>query len=250
MKAKWPILHSPGQRGAEEHILSCGACYCLIVCSSVLGGLRENRFKEGLRLSRSMRRKELTFGDADYWEERYRSNAPPHEWYQSFEVLQNYLGAHVQKEHRILVVGCGDSTLSQAMFEGGYENICNNDISESVIDQMRAKHPHMRWDHMDVMKMTYADASFDAVIDKGTFDAIMCGATDTTAHDILSEVYRVLAPGGVFVLISNGKPIFREDYFEEAPFKWTLSYERIERADGPDDEMHRFVFMYIAKKPA
>lgn len=68
---------------------------------------------------------------------------------------------------------------------------------------------------MDVRAMQALEkGSFDCVIDKGTFDSILCGeGSDTNAEKTLSEIYRVLAPTGVYVCISYGIPEQRESYF-------------------------------------
>jgi hypothetical protein len=38
---------------------------------------------------------------------------------------------------RVLMVGCGDSELSAALYDGGYEHITNIDISEACIDKVK-----------------------------------------------------------------------------------------------------------------
>lgn len=53
----------------------------------------------------------------------------------------------------------------------------------------------------------FSGQQFDAVLDKGTLDALMC--SDTSDHDVramLSEVSRVLCPGGVFVEVPIPQP--------------------------------------------
>ena len=55
------------------------------------------------------------------------------------------------------MVGCGNSKLSDQMYQSGYKNIVNIDISSSVIDQMREKFPYMVWQAMDATKMDYPD---------------------------------------------------------------------------------------------
>lgn len=55
-------------------------------------------------------------------------------------------------------------------------------------------------------------ASFDAVIDKGTLDANMCGEAHegiTASQSIMLECYRVLKPGGRFIEITYGAPVDR-----------------------------------------
>ena len=56
----------------------------------------------------------------------------------------------------------------------------------------------------DMEKLPFADVSFDAVIGAGS---LSYGNSET----VLSEIYRVLRPGGVFVCIDslNNNPIYR-----------------------------------------
>jgi 2-polyprenyl-3-methyl-5-hydroxy-6-metoxy-1,4-benzoquinol methylase len=53
------------------------------------------------------------------------------------------------------MVGCGNSKLSDQMYQNGYKNIVNIDISPTVINQMKEKFPYMTWEVMDATKMTY-----------------------------------------------------------------------------------------------
>ena len=69
----------------------------------------------------------------------------------------------------------------------------------------------MKWDVMDVRKMSYEDKSFDIIIDKSTIDAILCTQSPSlNAAMVLSECQRVLRIGGVYVSISYEHPINRE----------------------------------------
>lgn len=67
---------------------------------------------------------------------------------------------------------------------------------------------------MDVRQLQYENGVFDCVIDKATFDSILCGElADTNAHQMLTEIHRVLKPNGVFICVSNGIRETREPYF-------------------------------------
>jgi len=74
------------------------------------------------------------------------------------------------------------------MYDDGFENMWNNDISSVVIDQMNDRSKDKRHkmicklnilelidEVMDVRSMTYPDNFFDIAIDKSTIDALLCG---------------------------------------------------------------------------
>ena len=97
----------------------------------------------------------------------------------------------MQPTFQILNIGCGNSSklialevlipigLSEEMYEDGYQHLTNIDISFTVIKQMqemyKEKIPNLPFKQMDVRSLQYEDGTFDAVIDKGTFDSILCG---------------------------------------------------------------------------
>lgn len=63
------------------------------------------------------------------------------------------------------------------MFDDGYETITNIDISLTSIKAMnekyKAKGPNFKYMQMDVRALDFPENSFDAVIDKGTFDSVV-----------------------------------------------------------------------------
>ena len=74
-------------------------------------------------------------------------------------------------------------------------------------DLYREKYPTLTYKQMDVRQMSpqIADETFDAVIDKGTFDSILCGdGSGPNAEQMLNEIHRVLSPNGVYICISYG----------------------------------------------
>lgn len=60
---------------------------------------------------------------------------------------------------------------------------------------------------MDVRQMSYHDCMFDVVVDKSTIDALLCGRepyVDTAK--MVEEVWRVLKPGGLYLVVSYAGP--------------------------------------------
>ena len=76
---------------------------------------------------------------------------------------------------------------------------------------------------MDVRHLRLQDAAFDLIVDKGTFDCVLCGEEgEEDAEVMLSHLSRTLAPGGVYVVISHATPDNREHYFKKSMFDWDL----------------------------
>nr|XP_020727620.1 methyltransferase-like protein 13 isoform X2 [Odocoileus virginianus texanus] len=110
---------------------------------------------------------------------------------------------------QVLVVGCGNSELSEQLYDVGYQDIVNIDISEVVIKQMKernaSRRPRMSFLKMDMTQMEFPDASFQVVLDKGTLDAVLTDEEEKTLQQVdrmLAEVGRVLQVGGRYLCIS------------------------------------------------
>jgi len=123
------------------------------------------------------------------------------------------------------MLGCGNSTLSEDMWDDGYHNIVNVDYSAVLIEQMRERHsqirPEMEWLEMDVRNLSFQADSFDVAIDKGTMDAMMTAKGDVwdppqqVVDDCTKEVdetLRVLRKGGLFIYLTFGQPHFRRRF--------------------------------------
>ena len=97
------------------------------------------------------------YGKIEYWEERYSKWNDQFDWYQTYPYLKEILSNHISKNSKILNVGCGNSRLSESMYEDGYENITNIDFSNKVIRYMdekcRGKYPKMVFKILDACEM-------------------------------------------------------------------------------------------------
>ena len=72
--------------------------------------------------------------------------------------------------------GCGNSALSENMYQDGYHFITNIDYSSVVIENMKNRSPEaqlMKWIVMDITDMKFNEGSFDVVIEKATLDSLL-----------------------------------------------------------------------------
>lgn len=104
------------------------------------------------------------------------------------------------------------------MYEDGYENITNIDISNTVTkfmeEKVKSRCPNMTYKQMDVIDMNeFKSGEFQAVMDKGTLDSVLCGDNSVAnAEKMLSEIYRVLAPSGVYICVTYGSEDHRKNF--------------------------------------
>lgn len=104
------------------------------------------------------------FRQESYWDQFFKaSQGRPFEWYGDWvslpKVFRELLGLRPERNPplEILVPGCGNSRLSAAMYDAGFQKIVNVDFNKRVITEMlrlnvRAR-PLMRWQVMDITKM-------------------------------------------------------------------------------------------------
>ncbi|CAK81223.1 unnamed protein product (macronuclear) [Paramecium tetraurelia] len=132
-----------------------------------------------------------------FWEDRYKEHKGRFDWYVEWPQLKFYLEQtkfKISKESSILMVGCGNSALSEQMYKDGYHNIVSIDISKTIIDRMQEsaikKNMKLQYQVMDATTMDFQDKQFDIAFDKGTLDALSCG-DDIKNLLLLKEMNRV-----------------------------------------------------------
>jgi len=202
------------------------------------------------------------FKDREYWEKRFEDEET-YDWLVNFQDVSSQVVSKIRLDDRILIVGCGNSTFSNDIYDAGFKNITNIDFSDVVIRKMASLNAHIRpkmeWICMDMLELTFPDDSFDVVIDKAAMDAIMVDEGDVwnPKHSVIQDadkmclgISRVLKPDGKFVQISFAQPHFRTKYLianhfleiEMDPYRyytgysdrynWELSYSTIAREQG------------------
>lgn len=151
-----------------------------------------------------------SFGTIEYWNEEYTEGlfVEPFDWLASWEDLKTCVRSLLPCEtSRVLIPGCGNAPFQIDMHRSGYTRMVCGDYSAVLIDNMRSLQEtqggSIQWDVMDVTRMPYADNNFQAVLDKSLVDCLLCcdGAMDVV-RQYMDEAFRVLAPGGIFIIVS------------------------------------------------
>jgi len=180
------------------------------------------------------------YSTREYWEARYKKDPKPFDWFKDYVDLKVVLSKHINNTAgQVLMVGCGNSQLSEQMYTDGYFDITNIDFSGEVIKIMKERcksMEQMKWLEMDVMNMNaFENEKFDVVIDKGTLDAILCEQTQVwkVEESIAANVAKMMTE------------ISRKYLLQKEEYKWNLQVETV------GEFFHYFVFvMHKAKEVA
>lgn len=172
--------------------------------------------------------------------ERYRSNqtaiTPVDERTQRAPYLQRLISKHfpADKNARILDVGCGSGTLLYFLREAGYQNIYGIDTSAEQVEQARQLgFENVSHDDVFTFLEATADDSYEAV---AAFDIIEHLTKSELLH-FADEIYRTLAPGGVWIIHAPnaegflGSRVRYADLTHEQAFT-PASVEQLTRAAG------------------
>ena len=99
---------------------------------------------------------------------------------------------------------------------------------------------------MDAKELLYPDNEFDAIIDKGTLDCILCGdQAYKNAAQMLMECQRCLKEGGYLFIVSYGKPEDREFHFLREHMHMELRTFEMYKESYALDKPH---YIYILQK--
>ncbi|XP_025979230.2 eEF1A lysine and N-terminal methyltransferase isoform X2 [Dromaius novaehollandiae] len=197
------------------------------------------------------------FGSAAYWERFFRQRGErPFEWYGALPELRAVLRRYLRPRDKVLVVGCGNSELSEQMYDAGMcEDIVNIDISDAVIHQMQersaSKRPKMSYLLMDMLQMDFPDALFQVVLDKGTLDAILTDEEEATLAKVdrmFAEISRVLQVGGRYLCISLAQAhVLKKavEYFSQEG--WVVRVHQV-ASSGDKQQFVLPIFVYVMTK--
>lgn len=189
------------------------------------------------------------YDDTSYWNTRYSNEPEPFDWYQKWSKLKNIISPYFSAKECALDAGCGTSTLASDLVAEGFEKVIGVDISSNAINIMKERfesEPKLEFIQGNCLQLPFEDNKFDVVFDKGMMDSLMCsGPASKNVNPIMSEICRVLKPGGFFFEISYGTPNTRESYLKNSNLQWEIhDVKEIEKISEPGT----FHYIYITKK--
>jgi hypothetical protein len=157
------------------------------------------------------------FRSPAYWRNFFAARkGAAFEWYgAAADVLSVLAPAVPPAGARSLVVGCGNSALSEGLWAAGYKSTLSIDFDAGVVEEMRLKTgaacPGLEWAAADATTALdgggagFAEGSYSAVVDKGLLDALLpeegSGEAEAGALRYLRGAARVLAPGAGALLV-------------------------------------------------
>ena len=102
---------------------------------------------------------------------------------------------YVERNSAILDVGCGYGRTLDELYHNGYQNLTGIDFSSGMIKRGKKQYPYLDLQvAAEAGKIDFPDASVDAVI---LFAVLTCIQTDEDQKQLISEIRRVLRPGGI-----------------------------------------------------
>ncbi|KAK8470767.1 hypothetical protein PHAVU_003G050000 [Phaseolus vulgaris] len=196
------------------------------------------------------------FTSKENWDKFFTLRADSFEWYAEWPHLRDPLLSLLRTLPHppplpLLVPACGNSRLSEHLYDAGHTAITNVDFSKVVISDMLRRNvrdrPLMRWRVMDITAMQFEDESFIAVIDKGGLDALMEPELGPKlGKQYLSEVKRVLKPGGKFVCLTLAESHVLNLLFSKFRLGWKMSVDAIPLKSSAKPSLQ--TFMVVVEK--
>lgn len=153
------------------------------------------------------------FGRQEYWNEFYKQQ-DSFSWYSDWDDLEPFVQELIpSKELRILIPGVGNDEAIVGMYDAGYRNLVLFDYAPEGVQCARRLLGPERSSTVELLvadarDMPFESESFDAILEKGTLDAVyLSGGKDkalSTNHLDMAvrELARVLKPGGIMMSIT------------------------------------------------
>ena len=110
---------------------------------------------------------------------------------------------NIPKDAAILVPGCGNCDLIMQLYDSGWKNVVATDYVPEAIDRQgeilgQGREVQLLCSDLTDMDV-FAPRVFDVVLEKGALDAVSLSENSSDLGKAVSEISRVLKPGGLLV---------------------------------------------------
>jgi len=145
-----------------------------------------------------------------------------------FALRSRFLSDHVRAGERVLDVGCGEGCFAFALARAGATKVVGIDVAAEPLRRARVRHPELD------LRQVRAERAWP--LEDASFDAVWAGEVIEHVADTagwLSEVRRVLRPGGSLLLSTPGHGRLQM-------LRWALEVRAFEAHFDPRGDHLRF----------
>ena len=135
-------------------------------------------------------------------------------------IAMDLLGRLVPRDAPLLDYGCGYGRSCAELTAAGFTNLTGVDISSEMIRRGRRLYPNLKLQAIDGGRLPFPDETFCACL---LLAVLTCIPTDRGQIDLLAELHRVLAPGGI---------LYVSDYPLQADQRNRARYDRFQEVFG------------------
>lgn len=142
---------------------------------------------------------------------------------------------------RVLELGCGAGRATVGLADRGYQ-VIPLDLSWPLLAAAKARYPDLWWTRMDATRLACADASCDAVM--FSYNGIDALSPLAARLACMRESFRVLRPGGVFLLSSHN---LLGTLWSAGPLHWPTyrAFLATVRRHWRDPRVHAWYWPYV-----
>ena len=164
-----------------------------------------------------------------------------HRW-RTVENSAAYLIPHLRSGARLLDVGCGPGTITADFARRlTCERVLGIDASADVIAEAQRNHPDVAFATGDVYRLDLPDASFDLV----HAHQVLQHLSDPVAA--LSEMRRVVRPGGIVAVRDADYGSFTWHPADERLTRWLALYREVARANRGEPDAGRHLLSWAQR---
>lgn len=104
---------------------------------------------------------------------------------------------HLDTDSSILDYGCGYGRTMKSLHELGYRNLIGVDNSQGMLDRGRSLYPYLNLSYNNQPSLPFENDQFDGIL---LFAVMTCIPLDLDQDALMSELFRILKPGGILYL--------------------------------------------------